>query len=215
MLRDSQPQMLHGTLWNENAELVKCCLEHPFVRRLAAGTLDREAFRRYVAQDAFFLRAFLKAYALAAAKCDDFERARIFHELMAGALDELKLHADYSAKLDIDLDHVTPYVATSAYTDFLLRVAWHGSLAEVMAAMVPCMRLYVHIGNELTTSLRPQHPYEDWIKTYSGDEFRQVCTRLESLLDEVAVGCPAVRDAYCYAMQCELDFFSAPLENHE
>ena len=173
--------MLHDTLWNENTELVRRCLEHPFVRGLADGTLEREVFRQYVAQDAFFLRAFLKAYALAAAKCDDFEGARTFHELMTGVLDELKLHASYSAKLNIDLDCVKPNVATSAYTDFLLRVAWHGSLAEVMAAMAPCLRLYAHIGNELTTWLRPEHPYEDWIKTYSGDESRHLCARLESV----------------------------------
>ena len=78
--------MLHDTLWNENAEVVRRCLEHPFVRRLAAGTLDRETFRRYVAQDAFFLRAFFRAYGLAAAQCDDFDHARRFHELMASVL---------------------------------------------------------------------------------------------------------------------------------
>ena len=207
--------MLHDTLWNENAELVRRCLEHPFVRRLAEGTLDRDVFRRYVAQDMFFLRAFLRAYALAAAKCDNLERTRLFHELMAGVLDELKLHASYSEKLGINLDNVKPFSATFAYTDFLLRVAWHGSLSEIIAAMVPCLRLYTHLGNELTTSLRPEHPYEDWIKTYSGDEFRQLCVRLESLLDEVVSDSPVVRDAYRYAMQCELDFFSAPLENEQ
>ena len=139
----------------------------------------------------------------------------MFHELMTGVLDEFKLHASYSAKLDINLDHVEPHVATSVYTNSLLRVAWHGSQAQIMSVMVPCLRLYAHIGNELIISLRPEHPYEDWIKTYSGDEFRQLCARLESILDEVAADCPAVRDAYCYAMQCELDFFSAPLENDE
>ncbi len=75
------------------------------------------------------------------------------------------------------------------------------------------MRLYTHIGNALTTSLRPEHPYEDWIKTYSGDEFKELCSRLEGLLDELASDTPAVCDTYRYAMQCELDFFSAPLEN--
>ncbi len=207
--------MLHDTLWNKNTELVRRCLEHPFVRGLTDGTLEREVFRQYVAQDAFFLLAFLKAYALAAARNDDFENARTFHELMTGILDELKLHASYSGKLNIDLDCVKPNVATSAYTDFLFRVAWHSSLAEVIAAMVARIRLYAHIGNELTTSLRLEHPYEDWITTYSGDDFRQVCTRLESLCGEVAAGCPAVRDAYCFGMQCELDYFSAPLENQE
>ncbi len=37
--------------------------------------------------------------------------------------------------------------------------------------------------------------------------------RLESLLDEIASNSPAVHEAYRYATQCELDFFSAPLEN--
>jgi len=35
---------------------------------------------------------------------------------------------------------------------------------------------------------------------------------LESLLDDLAPDEPAVHDAYRYAMMCELDFFSAPLE---
>jgi thiaminase/transcriptional activator TenA len=205
--------MLHASLWQQNAALTQRIGEHPFVRGLADGTLGRDAFRRYVAQDAFFLRAFLKAYALAVAKCDDFDRARIFHELMAGVFDELELHESYSATLGIDLDEVEPYAATKAYTNFLFRVSWHGSLAEIIAAMVPCMRLYQHLGHELAASMRPDHPYEQWIKTYSGDEFGQLCARLESLLDEIASNSPAVHDAYRYAMQCELDFFSAPLEN--
>ncbi len=205
--------MLHASLWQQSGDMTQRLLEHPFVRGLADGTLDRDVFRRYVAQDAFFLRAFLKAYALAAAKCDDFQRARVFHDLMTGVLDELKLHGSYSATLGIELDDVEPYAATRAYTDFLLRVAWHGSLAEIIAAMVPCMRVYQHLGHELAASLRPDHPYEQWIKTYAGDDFGQLCARLESLLDEIASNSPAVHDAYRYAMQCELDFFSAPMES--
>jgi len=60
--------MLHEILWQQNVRLAEVCLHHPFVRGLADGTLDPEAFRRYVAQDAFFLNAFARAYALAAAR---------------------------------------------------------------------------------------------------------------------------------------------------
>ena len=35
---------------------------------------------------------------------------------------------------------------------------------------------------------------------------------LHLLLDELAEDTPKVRDAYRYAMQCEVDFFSAPLD---
>ena len=50
--------MLYEILWQQNTHLAEACLHHPFVRGLADGTLYPEAFRRYVAQDAFFLNAF-------------------------------------------------------------------------------------------------------------------------------------------------------------
>ena len=121
--------MLHGLLWQLNSEITRRCLEHPFVRGLADGTLERKVFKRYVAQDAFFLRTFLRAYALAAAKSDDLEQVRLFHQLMAGVVDELKLHAGYAAKLGIDLGQIEPYPATSAYPNFFVRIPWPGSLA--------------------------------------------------------------------------------------
>jgi thiaminase/transcriptional activator TenA len=38
------------------------------MRALADGSLDASLFRGYIVQDAFFLRAFAKAYALALAR---------------------------------------------------------------------------------------------------------------------------------------------------
>ncbi len=59
--------MLHESLWQQNADITQRCREHAFEQRLADGTLDRDVFRQYVAQDAFFLRAFLKASDIAEA----------------------------------------------------------------------------------------------------------------------------------------------------
>lgn len=166
-----------------------------------------------MAQDAFFLRAFFGAYALAAAKCAGrLDRARLFHELMAGVLQELELHRRYAASLGIDLEGVRPYPACSAYVDFLGRTAWSGELDEVVAAMTPCMRLYAFLGQELAAAGdHADNPYREWIETYSGAEIEDLAAKLEALLDEVAEASPKVRDAYRYAMRCELDFFGAPL----
>lgn len=201
----------HETLWNENRDLADACLEHPFVQGLRDGTLEREAFKRYVAQDAFFLRSFLRAYAAAAAKCESVEHARVFHTLMGGVFEELKLHADFSNHLGIDLDGVVPFPETLAYTDFLTRAAWHEPPGFIAAAMVPCMRLYHHLGGELKRSGAENNPYQDWIDTYSGSEFAELTRTIEALLDELTDDSPETRDAYRYAMQCELDFFGAPL----
>jgi thiaminase (transcriptional activator TenA) len=207
--------MLSQKLWQQNIDLAFQCLNHPFLRRLSDGSLSLDVFRRYVAQDAFFLRAFTTAYAVAAAKStDNFEHVRLFHQLMGGVLDELKLHGEYAARLGVDLHSVTPYPVTLAYTDFLLRTAWHEPVDHTIAAMAPCMRLYAFLGRGIAdrhVPLLADHAYRRWIETYSSGEFEQLARGLESLLDQVGRDTPAVHNAYNYAMKCEYDFFDAPM----
>jgi len=52
---------LSARLWSDNRDLAADALAHPFVRRLGDGSLDREIFAGYVAQDAFFLESFARA----------------------------------------------------------------------------------------------------------------------------------------------------------
>lgn len=203
---------LHVTLWKGSRALAEECLVHPFVRGLADGNGDRDAFKHYVAQDAFFLRAFFSAYALAAVRVAERSNvARRLHGLMGGVLDELKLHTTYARNLGIDLEDVRPGPATRAYTDFLLRTAWTADIGEIMAAMTPCMRLYAYLGQELAVGDHSRNPYRAWIETYSSEAFEAQAGELESLLDQLADATPAVVSAYRYAMFCERDFFSDSL----
>lgn len=204
---------LHVTLWRKNRALAEECLAHPFVRGLGSGRLDPERFKEYVAQDAFFLRAFFSAYALAAVRVvERLEVAERLHRLMRGVLDELKLHEGYAESLGIDLESVRPHAAARAYTDFLLRTAWTAEVGEIIAAMTPCMRLYAYLGRALATGDHSENPYRNWIDTYSSEEFEALATEIEALLDQLADDTPAVAFAYRYAMRCELDFFTWAVE---
>lgn len=203
--------MLHDILWQQNVRLAEACLHHPFMRGLADGSLDSETFRRYVAQDAFFLNAFARAYAFAAARSPDMATFAQLCELLNGVLRELQLHAAFAKALKIDLDRVQPYPAVAVYTDFLLATAGQREPGETMAAMTPCMRLYGYLGNHLAETVFAGNPYQPWIATYSGPDFQFLVKQVESLLDSMAEDSVAVRDAYAHAMHCELDFFSAML----
>ena len=205
--------MLHDILWQQNARLAEACLHHPFVRGLADGTLDPETFRRYVAQDAFFLNAFARAYAFAAARSQDMATFTHLCELLNGVLRELQLHAGYAKELKIELDRVQPYPAVAVYTDFLLATAGQREPGETIAAMTPCMRLYGYLGTELAETVGAGNPYQSWIATYSSPDFQALVKQVESLLDSMAEDRLVVRDAYAYAMQCELNFFSAMWEH--
>ena len=204
-------KLLHEILWKENLDLAQASLSHPFVKGIADGTLNEKSFRTYVAQDAFFLRAFRKAYALAIAKCDDLDKAKIFHKLMGGVLEELNLHKSYSAKLGIDLEKVEPLPECKAYTDFLLRVAWQNDVSEIVAAMAPCMILYAFVGRELAANFNPKTKYIDWIKTYASKEIQELAREMENLLDSVCEGSKGIFNNYRYAMKLEVAFFGEPL----
>ena len=203
--------MLHDVLWRSNSDLVRSCLAHPFVEALGNGTLKAELFRDYIAQDAFFLRAFAKVYGLALARSSDPEIIACFAEMTGGVQEELKLHRVYAAELGIDLERVAPNQGCRTYTEFLVQTAQHSSLAETVAALAPCMSLYAFLGRELVPRCGPQHPYRRWIETYSSEEFARLANRLESVLDRVGADSREVRGAYRYALECELAFFSASL----
>lgn len=201
---------LHKVLWKLNKDLANACFAHAFVRGITDGSLNKNAFKIYVAQDTFFLKAFRKAYALAIAKCDDLNKARIFHKLMGGVLEELNLHIAYSKKLGINLSDVEPLPTCRAYTDFLLRVAWQNDVDEIVSAMAPCMILYAFLGRELAKTKYHEN-YADWIKTYSSKEVQELAKEMEELLDSVAKDSKIIRDNYRHAMKCELDFFEEPM----
>jgi len=206
---------LHKILWESNTDLAEKCLNHPFVIGLADGSLEQNAFRIYVAQDAFYLNAFIKAYALALAKCMDIERIEIFHRFIGGIMDELSLHREYSNQLGINLKRVEPLSACRAYTDFLLRIAWQRDVDIIVSAMAPCVVLYYFIGTKLAKRMNPKTDYINWIKTYSSDSMRKFADETEALLDSVAKDSKEVRDVYRYAMSLEYDFFDEPLRYGE
>ena len=202
---------LAAALWVENADLARQALEHRFVRGLADGTLPRATFQGYVLQDAFFLEAFARAYALALARCPDRDGLRDFFDLLAGALDELGLHASYAARWGTQVGAAVPTAATVGYTDFLLSTAALAGIGETCAAMTPCMRLYAHLGGSLSAAgaTGDQNPYAEWVRTYAAPEFEALAARLEGLLDRYGVDGSSVRTVYRRAMSLEVAFFES------
>jgi thiaminase/transcriptional activator TenA len=200
---------LSARLWSDNSDLAAEALAHPFVRRLGDGSLDREIFADYVAQDAFFLESFARAYALALARSTDTPTLLTLADLLGGVREELGLHSSYAARWGIDMAGVVPTPATLAYTEFLLATAATSGLAVIFAAMTPCMRLYAFLGASLDAE--SAGPYAEWVKTYADPDFEALAAHLEKLLDDQDEDSPAVKKTYRRAMRLELDFFDGAI----
>ncbi|GBF95200.1 phosphomethylpyrimidine kinase [Raphidocelis subcapitata] len=205
-------------LWGECQLEAFRALQHPFVLALGLGTLPRDTFRHYVAQDAHFLHFFARAYAAALDKCADAnaEAHVVLQQLLMGVHMELRLHGSYARTWGVELDaldHVDP--ACQAYTDFLMATAEdpETTVAEVLASMVPCSRLYGFLGCALARAHPRQrgNPYADWISMYSSFEYLVHPMQKEALLDRLAGDAPydRLRSLYKRAMQLEVAFFSA------
>lgn len=201
---------LSAWLWTDSSDLAAQALAHPFVRALGDGSLCRESFARFVAQDAFFLESFARAYALALARSPDTRTLLALADLLLGVRTELRMHGSYAASWGIDMAAVEPAPATLAYTEYLLATAGTGEVGVIFAAMTPCMRLYAFLGASLDASAAG--PYAQWVETYADASFGALARRLEQLLDEYANDTPAIRTAYRRAMNLELAFFDAATE---
>lgn len=201
---------LARTLWESNAGLAERILAHGFVRGLGDGSLAVDSFKGYVAQDAYFLEAFARAYAFCLAHSTTREDLADFADLITGVRDELELHKAYAERWQVDLAAVTPVAATTAYVDFLLETARRGDLGATIAAMTPCMRLYAFLGRSLAAA-KVAPLYAEWAATYADLGFEALAVRLEALLDRHASDSAVVRANYSRAMDLEYGFFDANL----
>lgn len=143
------------------------------------------------------------------------ERQAVFHGLIGGVMEELKLHGGLCEEWGVDSadSTLTPSPACQAYCDFLGQQRQQAkSIAEIAAAMVPCMRLYAHLGQRYASKGEPDATYAKWFEEYSSDEFEQLARSLEAVLDEeISAGGDAsasVQSNYVRAMELERDFFA-------
>jgi thiaminase/transcriptional activator TenA len=214
-------------LWQLHYDLGLKSLNCDFVQGLLARTpeetLSVKKFAHYIAQDTSYLEVYSQAYAFCLAKSPTKELVYKFYIFLKSIFEELELHKGLSTKWNHntqDADH-TLLPATVAYTSFLLECGNTQPLPCIVAAILPCARLYAFVGEELKKSLdsedlNPPEEFQRWINKYGGGEFLQVTKEIEDTYDEIislkeyqteeiANLC---KHNYLKAMELEFDFFN-------
>ena len=199
-----------------NRERIAAILDHPFNRELAAGTLDGESFRYYVAQDSYYLHAFSRALAIAADRAPTAEARGVLLRLASDGLDgERQLHESFGVD-----GAIAAGPACAAYGDFLLATAACSEYAEAVAALLPCYSVYAEVAGEIAESSAPDNPFSRWIATYDGAAFARDTNDIAGLTNEAASEAEvslrsAMLEAFGRSVQYEWWFWDAAYRRQE
>ncbi len=201
-------------------------LSHPFVRGIGSGTLPLEPFEYYIRQDYVYLVEYGRALALGVARAHDLTIMELFAELVHATLHvEMELHRGYCERFGVSREDLaaTPAAPTThAYTRHLLSVAYAGTTAELMAALLPCQWGYWEIGRDLAHAGLPSNQplYAEWIEMYSGSEYQELAERLRATFDRVAARVSSdemarIRDIFIASSRYEFAFWDAAFRQEQ
>ncbi|AWS00334.1 thiaminase II [Metallosphaera hakonensis] len=174
--------------WSSIQDIVSGIEKHPFITGLVDGSLPMESFQDYIIQDALYLREFSRALLVLSAKAEKQEQTINFltHVLDASRVEE-GLHNSFLRKWNVDLDIQEMTPVNRAYTSFLLSVSYSSPYPEILAAVLPCYWIYMHVGKLLIEKGSPVEEYRRWINTYGGEEYERGVMWAVDQLEKVEV----------------------------
>ncbi len=182
--------MLFSRLIEANSQIWDEYLHHEFVKKLENGSLKEENFLFYLKQDYIYLIHYAKCYARLALNAKNAEELRFAMKFQNYIIEgEIELHKSI-LKLGIDADKLNvkdESLTNIAYTRYMLSVGESGDFLDMLVALSACAIGYGYIGTEIYKRLDKEklqnHPYKEWILTYSSDEFQNEIKEFEDFLN--------------------------------
>src|SRR5215813_11493487 len=176
--------------WKRTAALRAAIDRLPFITELTSGTLRRNRFQTYITQDALYLGQFSRALALAAAKGPDAATVQSFAHSAVGAVAvEQALHEKYLREFGLDpalIASAEPSPDCLGYTSFLLATAHQEPWEVLVAALLPCFRIYWEVGCTIAERAAADNPYRAWIDTYAAPGFGEAVERMVGVVNAAA-----------------------------
>ena len=179
-------------LWVSIKDIYGKILNHPFVQGLADGSLDEEAFRFYVIQDALYLKDYARGLALLGAKAPQDRWLMMFAGHARDAIVvERALHESFFREWELTDEEVysSPMAPNNLlYTSYLLKTAYERPFPEILGCFLPCYWIYWEVGKELEMRGSPKELFRRWIQTYSSEQYATVVRQVLEVMDQVAQG---------------------------
>lgn len=206
--------------WSEQAlqrvkPIYNQILNMPFNTELSNGTLPKEKFIFYLAQDAYYLLEFGRTLSAISGRMQNADLVMAFAAFSTGAIfAERNLHESYFVEFGLASD-VQPTPSTLLYTSYILSQAAYANIEIAVAAILPCFWIYKAVGDHIFAQQNgSKNPYKRWIDMYAGVEFAAAVEKAIDITDELAAQANAVTqqkmlDAFEMATRLEWMFWNS------
>lgn len=165
--------------------------EHPFVKGIQDGTLERDKFRFYIIQDYLYLEEYAKVFAIGVAKAKSIETAQLFAKYIEVMNGELDVHNGYMGIFQVseeEIANTAQSLDNLSYTSYMLRVAYEEGEAEILAAILSCAYSYEVIAKNIVAN-NPNAVKDDfygkWIQGYASEEYAKGNIVLLDILNQL------------------------------
>lgn len=171
--------MIFNLMTNHAQTILEKINKLPFNNELAKGSLPKEKFNFYLKQDVLYLNDYARALALVGTKLSNSHHCQTFLQFALDAIyAERNLHLNYlNHNTELEILNTKKMPACFAYTNYLLRMAALAPVELAVASLLPCFWIYWEVGKKIALQVIDiNHPYYNWIKFYTSEEFYQSVT---------------------------------------
>ena len=207
-------------LFSEVKEIWDGYLEHPFVKAIGEGSLDKEKFKNYLIQDYLYLKDYAKVFALGLVKARTMKEMKFYHGSIKGVLDdETAVHVNYLKGFGLSTEEVEEYkseLTTESYTNYMIGIALKGDLKDIAMTIMPCTWSYYYIGKHLYETYKENlkdNFYTPWIEGYASNEFREYTQEWIDYIDDICndiseVKKERLKDIFIKSSLYEMEFWN-------
>lgn len=197
----------------ESSDLIKKIKKHPFNIELMNNTLDYEKFKFYLQQDFMYVVDCTRALLIISAKFSDIEIMNKLICLAVGTFATRDYYIEHFADCDLSDSHKKSR-SCSAFTNFFIRIAYHNSVAEGLAASYPCFCIYQivvrHIVEGKTTA---DNKYQKWIDFFSSDEANTMINDVTNIMNGLYEKSnyderKNMLELFCNGLKLEMEFWN-------
>lgn len=207
-------------LFSEVKKIWDGYLEHPFVKGIGEGTLDKEKFKNYLIQDYLYLKDYAKVFAMGLVKAETMKEMKFYHESIKEVLDdETAVHVNYLKDFGLSTEEVEAYkseLTTESYTNYMLGIALKGDSKDIAMTIMPCTWSYYYIGKHLYETYKENlkdNFYAPWIEGYASNEFRECAQEWIDYIDDICKDISEVKkeklkDIFIKSSLYEMEFWN-------